>query len=495
MMPDSRASVAFVIRTCLCIHRYLGFALSLLFLVWFLSGFVMMYKSFPTLGPNEKLAAAKPIPPGAVVLSLEAVFDRSRLEAPSFASLAAVLERPVYRIRSSAGEWRAIYADTGEPLTIDAAMARAIAGASELAATDRLEERDQWTPTTGFTSHLPLFRVELSDRDRTVAYVSGTTGEIVQRLDSKDKFWAWLGPIPHWIYFRSLRVRQGLWEWTVIVLSAAGLLLCSAGLILGWARFQPKSGSMAFSPFEKRWFRWHHYSGFFFGIFVFTWTLSGLLSMNPFEWSPSRSLSSAEERRWRGGDLEPSLFALPPGEALELLAHSGPVKELELIRVGGRPYYLAFYDGGRTRLLAAESTAPMPLAEIPREELLAALAEVEDAPVAEIQLLTEYDDYYYATKKEERSLAVLRVQLADRSRRWYYLSPRTGAVVDRLERRSRVNRWLYNGLHSLDFAFLRDRRPHWDVVMLALMAGGTAACMTGVVLTYGWGRRELSARM
>ena len=30
-----------------------------------------------------------------------------------------------------------------------------------------------------------------------------------------------------------------------------------------------------------------------------------------------------------------------------------------------------------------------------------------------------------------------------------------------------ANRWLYHGLHSLDFPFLYARRPLWDVVMIA----------------------------
>ncbi|SVC74676.1 uncharacterized protein METZ01_LOCUS327530, partial [marine metagenome] len=43
------------------IHRYLAFVLSLVFLVWFLSGFVMMYKDFPSLSPNESRTLRKPL--------------------------------------------------------------------------------------------------------------------------------------------------------------------------------------------------------------------------------------------------------------------------------------------------------------------------------------------------------------------------------------------------------------------------------------------------
>jgi hypothetical protein len=47
-----------------------------------------------------------------------------------------------------------------------------------------------------------------------------------------------------------------------------------------------------------------------------------------------------------------------------------------------------------------------------------------------------------------------------------------------------VNRWLYHGLHSLDFPWLYKYRPLWDVVVISLMLGGTALCVTSLVLTW-----------
>ena len=46
---------------------------------------------------------------------------------------------------------------------------------------------------------------------------------------------------------------------------------------------------------------------------------------------------------------------------------------------------------------------------------------------------------------------------------------------------SRVNRWLYNGLHSLDFPILYRSRPAWDLVLIGLSIGGIA--LTVVSLT------------
>jgi hypothetical protein len=45
-------------------------------------------------------------------------------------------------------------------------------------------------------------------------------------------------------------------------------------------------------------------------------------------------------------------------------------------------------------------------------------------------------------------------------------------LLQKEERLSRLNRWLYHGLHSLDFPFLYYRRPLWDIVVIVLSIGG-----------------------
>jgi hypothetical protein len=54
-----------------------------------------------------------------------------------------------------------------------------------------------------------------------------------------------------------------------------------------------------------------------------------------------------------------------------------------------------------------------------------------------------------------------------------------------------AGRWLYHGLHSLDFPWLYTHRPLWDVVMIAFMGGGTALGVTSLILAW----RVLGARI
>jgi hypothetical protein len=52
--------------------------------------------------------------------------------------------------------------------------------------------------------------------------------------------------------------------------------------------------------------------------------------------------------------------------------------------------------------------------------------------------------------------------------------------------RSRMERWLYTGLHDLDFQALYQRRPLWDLVVILLSLGGLALSVTGVVAAWRW---------
>jgi uncharacterized iron-regulated membrane protein len=48
-------------RHLFLLHRVLGIAIGIMFVLWFLSGLVMMYVQFPELTPIERFAGLTPI--------------------------------------------------------------------------------------------------------------------------------------------------------------------------------------------------------------------------------------------------------------------------------------------------------------------------------------------------------------------------------------------------------------------------------------------------
>jgi hypothetical protein len=72
------------------------------------------------------------------------------------------------------------------------------------------------------------------------------------------------------------------------------------------------------------------------------------------------------------------------------------------------------------------------------------------------------------------------VRFADPGATWLYVDPGRGAIVRREDQRTRLTRWLYHGLHSLDFPGLYNRRPLWDIVVISLSLGGIVLTLTAM---------------
>jgi hypothetical protein len=84
------------------------------------------------------------------------------------------------------------------------------------------------------------------------------------------------------------------------------------------------------------------------------------------------------------------------------------------------------------------------------------------------------------------------VRFDDERHTWFHLDPLTGQILDRSTRTNRVYRWLYNGLHSFDIWWLWQRRPLWDICVIAFSLGGLLLSVIGVVI--GWRRLRYEPR-
>ena len=453
-------------RAVVFVHRWLGILCGPLFVVWFASGIVMMYARMPELSRSERRAHQPPLALAAVQVS--PVRAALGLIPESF-RIQTLLGRPVFRIVSR-GETMTMFADTGERfggLTVDQAVdeARRFAPAQAAAARyiGRLVEPDQWTLES--RGMLPLHHVALGDAAGTELYLSERTGEVVLSTDARERRAAYAGAVLHWLYFTPLRRNGALWAQVVIGLSLAGSAMCLLGLVWGWfgvsARYH--------SPY-RGWMRWHHYSGLAFGFVTFTWVFSGLLSMDPWDWHPTTTPARAQRDAFSGGALRLDRVQLGALTAPEL-------KEIEVGQFDAQPFLV--FDG------RAEG------AREPDALLAAARRAMPGAGVADAVWLARYDAYYY-DRNRELPLPVLRVRFEDPSRTWLYIDPRRGTPVRQEVRLTRLNRWIYHGLHSLDFPGFYYKRPLWDLVVILLSVGGLASIVTAAVPA--WRRLRRTAR-
>jgi hypothetical protein len=106
-----------------------------------------------------------------------------------------------------------------------------------------------------------------------------------------------------------------------------------------------------------------------------------------------------------------------------------------------------------------------------------------EGSMVETRIVDHYDRYYL-DRKRQLPLPVIVALMNDAGRTRYYIDPKTARVVGSYSDRDWVNRWLYNGLHSLNFPWLYNYRPLWDIVVITFMLGGTALCLTSLVLAW-----------
>ena len=458
-------------RLILLLHRYLGIAVGALMVMWCLSGIVMMYVSYPALSETERLEHLRPIAwrDCCKTDALRADFNLKRIWIEMLDGRPALFSDEQTRpLDLSTGTWV-------EGISAD----QAAAVAKSYEPTDAPEphllgliDRDQWTVSGDFNAARPLYHFRLGDAAGTELYVSSRSGRAVQMTTAEERFWNWLGAVPHWLYFTELRRHANVWSQVMIITSLLGCFLVGVGIYLGIRQFAARP-ARRWSPYVG-FNLWHHIAGLTFGIFALTWVLSGLLSMNPWGWlqgAGAQTEIAAIEGAPRSADLV---------VALQNLASAQPAAvSVKAAALDGKLYFIAGDSRGQ-RLRLNERGAPTPLGAADLNFLARAVGQV-GTPNA-LQLMTHEDDYYFSHHRELAVLPVYRLVLASGTR--YYLDSVSGMLVARLDAESRAYRWLHQGLHRLDFAAGLRARPQWDLMMLLLMSGVTVLCVTGAYLGY-----------
>jgi|KBSMisStandDraft_5_1062788.scaffolds.fasta_scaffold17037_2 hypothetical protein len=457
------------------IHRYLGIGLGLLFVVWFVSGIGMMYAgAMPELSPEERLARMPGIDWGRVKLTPAEAAEKGELgPGGGRVVLLTVNGQPAYRFT---GRGRTtVLADTGAVLD-DATETEAIAIAarfmnvspSSLHDAGTLTEPDQWT--IGNRRQMPLHKIVADDPARTELYVSEPLSEVSVVTTRRSRAIAWVSAIPHWLYFVELRRNNSAWRQTILWTSGAGSLLALLGLALGIVQYRTQYAGLM---------RWHYVTGVVFGLFTLTWVFSGWLSMQPWDWTTTEGGSGAGLRQaFTGRTLNLASFPVPDATAWKQALGGRVPKEVEFVNVQGEPHYLVRGVEAQPTLMTVNPLAARS-GLFPVDSLIARFKEGNpEAPIREAELLSSYDSYYYA-RSPKPPLPVLRIKVDDPDEAWFYIDPRMSQPVARFSKRERVERWIYHGFHSLDFAFWYDKRPLWDIGVLALLAGGTLSSGIG----------------
>ncbi len=469
-------------------HRYLGIVFSLVFVVWFVSGIAMIYaRGMPRLTPETRLERLPALNLSTVRLSAREAADRVGVESPGSVQLLNVTGRPAYRFGGRGAV--TVFADDGTKFQMDEVdiplallIASAFTGLEEFRLDHRgvLFEADQWMISE--RGQLPVHKVVADDSAGTVLYISQNSGEVAVMTTRGSRALAWVAAIPHWFYLKSLRENGPLWSQVVIWTAAIGTVMATLGILVGLLTLRPKGPNVI--PYRGL-MRWHYITGAVFGVFTLTWVFSGLLSMDPWGWADGGGLPTGRiQQVFRGGALDLEMYPRLDVADWERAFGGRKVKELSFERIQGDAFYNATLDDGKNVLVAAETLAER--SEPYGTDLL--MDQIRDAFAGESivasDVLHEYDSYYYE-RGSAPPLPVLRVQFDDPEQTWIYVDPARSSLMRRVTSRDRLDRWIYNGFHSLDFSFWYTSRPLWDIGVIVLSLGGLSTTLIGMYLGFG----------
>ena len=456
--------------------------LSILFLMWFLSGMVMMYHTYPSLSNEERMAHAEQIVRFDTFIPSQADTHLSAL------SLQQVAGRTVFTMTDSLGE-RLVDARTGQPVSrLSSAELRSIANrwqaphaySHRATLIDTLNAIDIWLIGVMPFREYPIYHYDLNDAEGSELYLSSRTGRPLQLTDTKSRFWAWVGAIPHWIYITKLRAtgRQP-WTNTVLWISGFGIAMTLSGIIIGLrsvylARRRKVGKTM--SPYVKPLLRWHHLAGLCFGLFVLTWIFSGFMSLAD---APQLIWPTHEEHSARdvyADSLQLNRFTLDINRVLA----TDDVRRVEWQQMGTHCFYHVWTATDEYLVNAADS--------LPRRATLTS-GLCESIVGGKAEMIDHYDNYY-VSQKRQLPLPVCRVSVDDADHSTYYINPKTGDCRYYNSNR-RAGKWMYTGLHALNIPFFVEHPVLRLCILWVLLLGGTVVSITGVLLSMRYVHRLL----
>lgn len=462
-------------------HKYIGLFISAFFLMWFVTGVVLIYHPYPSV--SEKLVNEKKEVLPSSLPDLDYIAQRVEGEIKSV-RIREFQGQTLMDVKTSEGKYL-LTTDTLQDIKpIDYLCVEKVArqwSDAPIKRVDTLRKRSQWVLFTKYEKELPIYKFHFDDKYRTQLFVSGKTADVQQLTTAKQRFWAYVGAIPHKLYIPALRRNTQMWMDSFVVGATICLVAALTGFVLGlylFIRRKRVKGEWG-NPYRKRWQRIHFSFGLVFGIFLISWAVSGLFAMKRVpQWLIKTEAPYVfdKTRLWGKNILPTDTYKL----GFDKLHQEYPqLKEIKLSRFAEIPVYIII-EGENERYIDA-SGEDVKILEIPQQTIENGFRKIygEDVPM-KISLLEEYDNYYINLRRTY-TLPVYKVEVENNDKDLYYVSP-TDGYIKYLNKNKKADRWLFNGLHYLNLPGLFSRPVLWTICIWVLCGGCAVVCLSGLVL-------------
>ena len=227
----------------------------------------------------------------------------------------------------------------------------------------------------------------------------------------------------------------------------------------------------------------HRYLGVAIGLLMVMWFVSGIVMM----YVPFTQVADTERLRFQ-----------PPISWQFCCRYGGLSDEATVIRAQvenhlGAPAMRLRIPGQPDSLFDLAQGARVPIdADVARKVVSEAAPNVIKRSASIVAYdQVPFDQFTLGRAQRDLMLPVYRVILADEEQTRYYLDPNTGALLQRADATGRWHRWLFSGLHRLDFTEWMRTRPFRDILMWLTLLGGIALSVTGVYLAVRRARSDI----
>lgn len=479
------------VRILLSVHKISGCAIALFFLMWFVTGLVLIYHPYPRLSDSQ-INDKKELLPSSLP-------DMDEIRNKVGDGISELSVRQVQGQTLAVGKYsdgkkfEIVIGDNTDvkPVTFASVCETARRWVDmPVAKVDTLHEREQWVLYSRYDRLMPIYKFSYDDDRQHELFISGKTGEVLQMTDRSQRFWAWIGAIPHKLYFSAIRKDVDLWKGLI----TAGGILCfiaaASGMLLGLhvLYHSSKKRKALSNPYRKSVFRWHYVSGLIFGIFVMTWGLSGIFSMQRIpqmivDYGGRYSVSSSTF--WGRAVLPLESFKLNYNT---LLIKYPEVKELAFESFAGVPSYKIVYSDKEVWVDASSENMVREL--FLDEDVVTRAVRFLHCDTVSFKLVILYDyDNYYLSRHRDLPLPVYKVDVDDGYGSRYYVDPCSGHVRY-LNDNKMLKKWVFSGLHYFNVKWLVERPLLWMTCIWILCMGGIAVCFTGLILSLRLLRRK-----
>ncbi|QIK95883.1 hypothetical protein G7076_04840 [Sphingomonas sp. HDW15A] len=170
------------------IHKWVGLAIGLQFVIWAISGTAMALLPMDEVAGGQMADQPSPPPPsgGEAWINIQKELgDRPITKL----SLRALPQGPTIEVATPQGV-RLFDAENGRPIVIDAKAAKSIAVAAHPSGANGATVVPLKELVLSVREHeLPIWQIDFTDEARSSYFVSGTTGEILERRNDSWRWW------------------------------------------------------------------------------------------------------------------------------------------------------------------------------------------------------------------------------------------------------------------------------------------------------------------